>query len=389
MKIALLMMHGRVHQHVGGAPRIFFDMANYFSQSGHQVLSIYSDENEGLPYYHADASVSLHNLALPKKFKGIKKYKLLREVLRAVDRFPGVNVKFNPVTLQWQKQAGEAIVASLTDFKADVVIAYHVSDLVSLKYSGVTHPKTLVMCHTDPSRIYQNLATYERAAWQQVDAIQVLLPSYRQALKRCVPTAIEVIGNMVPQLRESADLTKKRIVYLARIEKNKRQHLIIEAIHQIAPAVRSGWTVALFGSCNDLIYQQDLEGLIKQYNLQEIVQLMGATSKPFEELQSSSICAFPSAFEGFPLALTEAMSSGLPCVGFSECSGVNELIVDKKTGFLVDDVDDFAVVLGGLMQDHRLRYQVGQAAKVSVLEYSEDVIWGQWEKLIEKGKVYS
>lgn len=76
MKIALLMMHGRVHQHVGGAPRVFFDMANYFSQSGHQVLSIYNDDCEGLPNYDVDASVSLHNLALPKKFKGIKNISL-------------------------------------------------------------------------------------------------------------------------------------------------------------------------------------------------------------------------------------------------------------------------------------------------------------------------
>lgn len=308
----------------------------------------------------------------------------MREVLRAIDRLPGINAKLNPVTLQWQKRAGDAASALLTDFDADVVIAYHVSDLVSLKYSGVTPPKTLVMCHTDPSRVYQGLAMYERIVWQQANVIQVLLPSYRDELKRCVSAPIEVIGNIVPQFLDSADLTKKRIIYLARIEKNKQQHLIVEAINRIAPAEREGWTVALFGSCNDVIYQQYLEILIQQYTLQNVVKLMGSTSKPFEELQNSSICAFPSAFEGFPLALTEAMSTGLPCVGFSECSGVNELIVDKNTGFLVDDTDGFAMALKDLMQDNELRNRVGTAAKASVIDYSGDVIWRQWQQLIKK-----
>lgn len=387
MKIALVMAHGKVHNHVGGAPKVFFDMANYFNSVGHEVLAIYNDEREGLPHYDVDTSVPLHNLALPKKFKGIKKYKLIREVIRAVDRLPGVNTKFNPVTLQWQKRAGKALTECLTDFQADVVIAYHVSDLISLKYSGVIPQKTLVMCHTDPARIYQHLAEYERVAWRNVDAIQVLLPSYQQVLQGYVSAPIEVIGNIVPQLSESTDVSQKRIIYLARIEKNKQQHLIVEAIYRIDPAKREGWTVALFGSCNDVMYQQHLEGLIQRYSLQDVVQLMGATSKPFEELKNSSICAFPSAFEGFPLALTEAMSIGLPCVGFSECSGVNELIVDKKTGFLVDNVDTFAKVLRDLMEDHNLRTQIGQAAKNSVIEYSESVIWGRWEELMNEDKV--
>ncbi len=382
MKIALLMMHGKVHQHVGGAPRVFFDMANHFSELGHQVLAIYNDEREGEPHYQVNSDVQNHNLALPKKFKGIKKHKLLREVLRAADKIPGVTVKYNPVTLQWQKQAGEACSTLLNEFQADVVIAYHVSDLVSLQYARFASPKTLVMCHTDPSRVYHGLANYERAAWQQADAIQVLLPSYRAALEKSVSAPIEVIGNVVPQQELTADLSQKRIIYLARIEKNKRQHLIVEALHRIDDAVRAGWTVALYGSCNDLAYQQSVQALIEQYGLQKCVTLMGATSAPFDELATSSICAFPSAFEGFPLALTEAMSIGLPCVGFSECSGVNELMEHQKTGFLADNVDEFAHTLSRLMESETLRREIGQAAQRSVARYSKDAIWDQWLRLM-------
>ena len=60
-------------------------------------------------------------------------------------------------------------------------------------------------------------------------------------------------------------------------------------------------------------------------------------------VSNASVCAFPSKYEGFPLALTEAMSAGLPCVGFKSCTGVNGLIVDGENGFLVEDgICDFA-----------------------------------------------
>lgn len=384
MKIALLMMHGKVHQHVGGAPRVFFDMANHFSESGHQVLAIYNDERDGQPHYQVNPDVQIHNLSLPKKFKGVKKYKLLREVLRTIDKIPNIDIKYNPVTLQFQKQAGEAAALLLKTFQADVVIAYHVSDLVSLRYSRFNSRKTLVMCHTDPSRVYRGLANYERSVWEQADSIQVLLPSYREALEQSVSAPIEVIGNVVPQFDLSADLSKKRIIYLARIEKNKRQHLIVEAMHRINETVRDGWTVALYGSCNDIAYQQSVQDSIERYGLEGIVTLMGATSSPIDELAKSSICAFPSAFEGFPLALTEAMSIGLPCVGFSECSGVNELMEHQTTGFLADNVEEFANILSRLMESEALREQVGQSAQCSVSAYSKEAIWKQWHSLMTR-----
>lgn len=383
MKVVLVMTHGRVHGHVGGAPRVFFDMANHLSNSGYEVMAIYNDNREGSPYYEVEKKVKLKNLALSCKFKGIWIYKLQREIIRSLVKVFSLDLRFNPVNKKKQERVGLCLDPLISTFKPDVIIAYNVSDLVSLSKVKWQAKNTITMCHTDPQRVYLGLADYERVIWKHCDAIQVLLPSYKEYLSGVMDCNIKVIGNVVKDHDEISELSTLQIIYLARIEKNKRQHLIIEAMHRIPKDVRFGWNVALYGSCNDSEYQKFLISKIEEYNLGDVVHLKGATNTPFNMLRQSSICAFPSAFEGFPLALTEAMSFSLPCIGFSSCSGVNELIIDKDNGFLVEDIDDFSSQLELLMESKECRESIGLKGKESVSSYSEKSIFNEWKQLIE------
>ncbi|AAW84644.1 glycosyltransferase [Aliivibrio fischeri ES114] len=387
MKIALVMVHGRVHGHVGGAPRVFFDMANHLSFEGHEVLAVYNDSKEGSPYYEVTNKVNLKNLALPIKFKGLWLYKAFREVIRSFAKLFNTDLRLNPVTKKNQKRVGLALKSLIDDFKPDVTISYNVSDLVSLSYIEWKARNSIVMCHTDPKRVYKGLANYERSIWQGADFIQVLLASYKDYLSKVINTNIEVIGNVVIEHDEVNDLSAFRIIYLARIEKNKQQHLLIEAINKIPLNVRLGWQVVLYGSCNDTEYSEFLINKINSYNLSDVIKLKGPTGKPFEELLNSSICAFPSAFEGFPLALTEAMSLGLPCIGFQSCSGVNELLINNYNGFLVKGVEEFALQLEVLMKSKERRSLMGSKARDSIECYSKESIYKKWKALIENKNV--
>ena len=55
--------------------------------------------------------------------------------------------------------------------------------------------------------------------------------------------------------------------------------------------------------------------------------------KPSNDLSifydSANIFCLPSRWEGFPNVIAEALSRGIPCVGFEECSGVPQLIFDN------------------------------------------------------------
>ena len=111
----------------------------------------------------------------------------------------------------------------------------------------------------------------------------------------------------------------------------------------------------------------------------------GATDNVLDVYNKAAIFAFPSAYEGFGLALTEAMSAGLPVIGYKNCPAVNELIKDGENGYLCEDgVNAFAQALDKLMSDEKLRKKMGKAAKEDMKQYDSEKIWDMWEKLIKQ-----
>ena len=102
-------------------------------------------------------------------------------------------------------------------------------------------------------------------------------------------------------------------------------------------------------------------------------------------LVNGDIFVFPSAYEGFGLTMAEAMSMGVPAIGYKNCVAVNEIIHDGENGFLADDViEPLAEKMRLLMEDSELRARMGQAARRSMKQYSADKIWGAWDDLLHE-----
>ena len=113
---------------------------------------------------------------------------------------------------------------------------------------------------------------------------------------------------------------------------------------------------------------------------------MGHTPEIREQYLSASLLAHPAEFEGFPLAVTEALSAGLPVIGFEDCSGLNRLVRDGENGILVpaagDRTQNFADALAGLMRDADRRNALGAAGPASMAEYAPDRIIDLWETML-------
>jgi glycosyltransferase involved in cell wall biosynthesis len=74
--------------------------------------------------------------------------------------------------------------------------------------------------------------------------------------------------------------------------------------------------------------------------------------------------------EGLPLALLEAMASGLPVVA-TRVPGHLEVVVDGETGFLAesDDPQDLAAAIARLLDDPELRKRMGRAGRKRVEDH--------------------
>ena len=84
--------------------------------------------------------------------------------------------------------------------------------------------------------------------------------------------------------------------------------------------------------------KEELESLIESKGLGDRVKLLGFRTDTSELLNASDIFVFPSLQEGLPVALMEAMASGLPCV-VSNIRG-NVDLIDESNGKVVDNTEN-------------------------------------------------
>lgn len=366
----------------GGAERVFCNMANELTIRGHKVSAVCFDNKIGMPFYPLAEEVNFYNLhKMGKPIKPPKWRKISRELFRIF----GKN-GFNDIYSRYiYREAETRLMTIIKDEKPDVVICYDINSLQLLQQMRLKDIKVVFMLHMGSESFWQNIKSEQITALRKVDYIQVLLPKDKEFLEKHLQREILVIPNCVIQVSKSTGETcrrKKIIVNIARLDKNKKQDLLIEAFARIASKYPE-WRLELYGDVFTKNYRNKLENQIKMHNLTKQVTLMGVTHDSMAVLKKAAIFGFPSAYEGFPLAMTEAMSAGLPCIGLKSCLAVSQLITNDETGILTDDsADALAEGLESLMQDEALRTRLGRNAKKSMEVFAPEKVWNKWEELL-------
>ena len=373
----------------GGLAKVHCAFANEMQRSGHSVLMMYSDDREGEFFYPVDAGVELCNLrhVYGKDICYPKSYKLRREVLRLFSKKKAraINDRFT------EKYLLPLVKTALDEFAPDIIVCFQpASSKTFLCDLNVTDIPVITMSHGDPEDYFHTYPPEELPSLGKSAVCQVLVPSFAEAIKKRFPEVkVRVIGNVVPQYEEQADLSAKKnvykIIFVGRLTRNhNRPHLLIDAFSRVAEEFPN-WTVEIWGAQDRKSYSSGLEKQIKNLGLTKQVFIKGATHDVKSVLQHGDLFAFPSAYEGFGLSAAEAMSMGLPVVAFRSCSGVNELIEDGVSGFLCEDgAEDFAEKMASLMKDANLRARMGAAAREAMKKYSADKIWSAWQSLLRE-----
>ena len=372
----------------GGLAKVNIAFANEMARYGHTVTTIYSDDRVGDFFYPLDERVATYNL---RHFRGQTllfpiSYKVRREILRVFSQKCGraVNNEFT------EKYLLPHIQTILTETQPEIIIAFQPASAKTLLCDLKTHIPVITMSHGDPEDYFHTYPTAELPALARSAVCQVLLPSFAQHLRNHLPdTRVEVIGNAVPQYAEQANLAREKVMYkivfVGRMVRNhKRPHLLIEAFTKIA-AEFPDWTLELWGAEDSKCYQKKMRRVIAAAGLENRILFCGTTTEIPRVLQGSDLCVAPSAYEGFSLAHTEAMSMGLPLIGYRSCVSVAGLIDDGVNGLLsADGVMPLAEKMAVLMRDRDLRVRMGNAARESMRAYAPEIIWGRWEALMDE-----
>lgn len=372
----------------GGMAKVTCAFANEMKVRGHRVSLVYSDVQTGDFYYPLDKDIPAYDI---RHYKGKSisypwYLKVKREFYRTFDKQKArtVNDEFAASFLL------DHLKDVLQTVQPDVIVSFQPAASKMLLCDLQTKIPVITMSHGDPEDYFHTYPKEEIPALEKSAVCQVLLPSFEKHLKDHLPNVkTVVIGNAIPQYDAQADLSAQKdtykILFVGRLSKNhKRPHLLIEAFAGLADEFPN-WNVELWGAEDGKAYYKELQLLIKKHHLENRVFLKGPTNDVPSVLQQGDIFAFPSAYEGFGLALGEAMSMGLPAVGYKSCSAVNELIKDGENGYLCDDgIEPLRISMKRLMSNLSIRVSLGERARADMKQYSSEVIWDTWEILISQ-----
>lgn len=194
---------------------------------------------------------------------------------------------------------------------------------------------------------------------------------------------IRVIGNPVRAIRNTNGTQRENsVLMVGRLISSKHQDKLIELFLKIdAPE----WKLVLVGY--DHLQQKHynrLEAMIARDGAQKRVILAGKISDVDQYYNRSKIFAFTSSSEGFPNAIGEAMSAGLPVVAFDCVAGPSEMIKDNHNGYLIPlfDYSLFREKLEMLMKDNELTAMFGNNAMSDIKRYSLPVIGEEYLEFI-------
>ena len=169
----------------------------------------------------------------------------------------------------------------------------------------------------------------------------------------------------------SLDLNK--ITFIGRFAEEKRPWILTNIFNKMD---NKDWNLELYGSGDET-----------KLSITPNIKIMGPTSNVKEVLLNSSLLALTSKREGFPMVILEAYECGVPVIAFDFGISSKEIIVDGKTGFIVnlDNEDEYLEKLKLFCSDHKLRKKMGIESKRFVKNFYPEIVVKRWYKLFRGG----
>lgn len=212
---------------------------------------------------------------------------------------------------------------------------------------------------------------------------ETLEKDYQIFLKNNHHTKIILMPNMLLEIpSQKSTLDKLNIITMSRLDKGKKNDDIIRIFSKTKN--KDNWHLTILGDGEEYHH---LELLIKELHLENNVSLEGYIPKDEipKYLLNSSIFLMASLTEGLPMVLLEAMSYGLPCIAYEIPSGVSDIIKNNQNGYIIKNrnQEEYIKKLEKLMDDNKLRKEMGNNAIHSIDKFSKETIIKKWYSILK------
>ena len=318
-KRILLLCNGSI---MGGAEIISLSVAKYLKERGHQVFCIVSG------WSSSEFIKELEAMGV-----GYEKIKLgflyLRKPIWTID------------TLMHYPRALFKFIKIRNNFSPDVIYFYSCQEIIMLYFllipkQNIYHVQDYIPNSLKNRLIFRIIARKLRL----FIACSSSIASDLSALGVCKDKIRTVVNGV--EFKEGLKKASGsysgpiRIGIIAQIIKCKGHACFIEALN-ILRKKNKDFICYIYGK-GDLSIKLGLEKEIEEYGLRDLVKWQGFVNDQAEIYNNLDLVVVPSFSEAFGLVAAEAGFWGLPVVA-SKVGGLTEIVVDGKSGFLIDPGD--------------------------------------------------
>jgi glycosyltransferase involved in cell wall biosynthesis len=356
----------------GGAERVMAIMANYWAGMGWKIDLLTFDDGSVPPFYKLDPRIRHRALSI-------------------------AGCSDNPIGSFRNNIRRIAVLrAAIRESKPDCVISFidqtNVLTLLATRTLGI--PVIVEEhIHVQSSQLHRSWKLMRRLTYPHANLVIAITERALSSLPSGLRKRAIVIPNpALPPSRADGQpareaRTSRSIVSIGRLVPQKGFDLLLRAF-ALQKDIHPKWKLTILGEGP---LRSELESLCEDLGLTGRVSMPGLVTNTEDYLDAADLFVLASHFEGFPMALCEAMASGLPVISTDCPSGPREIINDGEDGLLVPNgnLEALAAAMDRLISNEAERKRLAVGALRITERFGLPKIMALWEESLAevvKGK---
>lgn len=347
----------------GGAERMIAYLANILSRSGN-TIEVHTFVNDEC-FYPLDASVIQTSANIL-----INRHSNWTRSLSEIAGLP---------------KAMLSIINRIKEISPDIVISFLVeADILTwlCKLTGVQF-KHICSERNDPFRRSKIQKWWLKRVYSNCDLLVCQSQRVSDYYSYVTDNRKTVIPNMIdPSLIHKDNSEKEaKIVAVGRLDKQKNFGLLIDAFAEIKSNFPT-YHLDIYGEGPERVI---LQKRIKDLNMEGIVTLKGVCRDVLSQMSNATLFVMTSNYEGFPNALLEAISVGLPVISTDFPTGTAHELVSVENGFIVplNGKKELIEAFVSILSSKDLQYEMGKSSYDKARGFYSDVVISEWINAIQ------
>ena len=360
----------------GGTDKVLSDKANYLVEHGYDVTIVTEAQMGREPTFPLSSKVKLIDIGLDFNKQYSQSF-----IHRAYTYYKFIHIYKKKLRDIITKEKPSIVITTMAR-SLDFITNYNDSSVkIGEAHTTKNHLRNLHLME-EKGGYFKYIARFIRKRQtsnaRKLSALVLLTPEDAKDWEGITKTY--VIPNSIKHIpKESSKLTNKKAIIVGRYNDAKGYEYLIEA-WKIVNKKHPDWIIDIYGSGE---LHDSVEIWINEARLQGNMIMHEPTNTIMDKYLDSSICVVSSRYEGFSMALLEAMSCGVPCVSFDCPFGPRNIIKNGEDGLLVEHLNSQALADGicKLIENTEFRKQLGEKAKANIRRFSQDIIMKKWTNL--------